>query len=196
MAREAADVCLHVLKESNKSRFNSHSCQEQCIEHVPYKINHRNNCVQLFQESLAAKMCTRQSRKVIWDMINTLFLTLWLSKLLLLLSFSTREHTSADSRVILSNFFEEQPTQNHPPYLSGLSRALFPTTFLEIAVYYRAFSLTWPASMQIYCNKRKRLHTKRVQLPQDWFGTSTWPPFHFFNINMAAMTSCEKTLCI
>ena len=39
------------------------------------------------------------------------------------------------SRAILSNFFEEQRTQNHPQYLSGLSRALFPTTFLEIAVY-------------------------------------------------------------
>ena len=42
------------------------------------------------------------------------------------------------------------------------------------------FSLTWPAYMQIYCNKRKRLHKKRVQLPEDWFGTPTWPPFHCF----------------
>ena len=33
------------------------------------------------------------------------------------------------------HFFEEQLTQNHPQYLPGLSRALFPTTFLEIAVY-------------------------------------------------------------
>ena len=32
--------------------------------------------IQLFQEGLSEKMCTRQSRKVIWDMINTLFLTL------------------------------------------------------------------------------------------------------------------------
>ena len=39
------------------------------------------------------------------------------------------------SRAILSNFFEEQWTQSHPQYLSGLSRALFSTTFLEIAVY-------------------------------------------------------------
>ena len=39
-----------------------------------------------------------------------------------------------NSCAILSNFFEEQWTQNHPQYLSGLSRALFPTTFLEIAV--------------------------------------------------------------
>ena len=48
------------------------------------------------------------------------------------------------------------------------------------SLLYRVFSLTWPASMQIYCNKRKRLHKKRVQLPQDWFGTPTWSPFHCF----------------
>ena len=40
---------------------------------------------------------------------------------------------SVASRAILSSFFEVQCTQNHPQYLSGLSRALFPTTFLEIA---------------------------------------------------------------
>ena len=39
------------------------------------------------------------------------------------------------SRVIHSNFFEEQRTQKHPQYLSGLSRSLLPTAFLEIAVY-------------------------------------------------------------
>ena len=30
--------------------------------------------IQLFQERLSQKKCTRQFRKVIWDMINTLFL--------------------------------------------------------------------------------------------------------------------------
>ena len=45
---------------------------------------------------------------------------------------------------------------------------------------YRAFSLTWPASMLIYWNKRKHLHEKRVQLPEDFLGTPTWPPFHCF----------------
>ena len=24
------------------------------------------------------------------------------------------------------------------------------------------------------------IDAKNVQLPQDWFGTPTWPPFHFF----------------
>ena len=31
-----------------------------------------------------------------------------------------------------------------------------------------------------FWNKRKRLHKKRVQLPQDLFGTPTWPPFYCF----------------
>ena len=44
----------------------------------------------------------------------------------------------------------------------------------------RVFSLTSPAFMQIYWNKRKRLHEKRVQLPEDWFGKPTWPLFHCF----------------
>ena len=43
---------------------------------------------------------------------------------------------SVASRAILSNFFEEQCPQSYPQQLSGLSRALFPTTFLEVAVYH------------------------------------------------------------
>ena len=100
------------------------------IGHCSLEISKQFRCIQLFRERLSEKKCRRQSRKVIWDMINTLFLTLWLLNLLLLLSFSTRKHTSMASLAILSNFFEEQRTQNHPQYLSRLSR----TTFLEIAV--------------------------------------------------------------
>ena len=50
---------------------------------------------------------------------------------------------SVASRAILSNFFE-QGRQNHPQHLSGLSRALFPTTFLETAVssMWRSVSLS------------------------------------------------------
>ena len=50
--------------------------------------------------------------------------------------------------------------------------------------------------MQIYWNKRKRLHKEGVQLPQDWFGTPTWPPFHCFGTPLAAVTSCENTLLL
>ena len=49
-----------------------------------------------------------------------------------------------------------------------------------LTLLYRVFSLRWPASMQIYWNKRKCLHKKRVQLLEDWFGTPTWPLFHCF----------------
>ena len=63
--------------------------------------------IQLYRETLSEKMCTQQSRKVKWDMTSTLFVTLKLTKLLLLLSFSTRKHKSMSSRAILSKFFEE-----------------------------------------------------------------------------------------
>ena len=117
--------------------------------------------IQLFRERLSAKMCTRRSRKVIWDMINTLLQTLQLSKLLLLLSFSTHKHTSMASRAILSNFFEEQRTQNYPQYLSGLSRALFPTTFLEIAVYSKQQML--PVELSSCYVFRQQFVVKRVK---------------------------------
>ena len=39
MAREALEVCLLVLKESNKSRFDSSVGQEQCIDHIPYYLS-------------------------------------------------------------------------------------------------------------------------------------------------------------
>ena len=58
--------------------------------------------------------------------------------------------TSQTSRAILSNFFEEQCPQNHPPNLSGLSRALFPTTFLEIAVYPMVSAMTQGSMKCIY----------------------------------------------
>ena len=36
MAGEGMDICLRVLMESNKSRFDSYSRQEECIDHIPY----------------------------------------------------------------------------------------------------------------------------------------------------------------
>ena len=39
MVREAKDMCLRVLKESNKIRFDSFSRYEQCIDHIPYHLS-------------------------------------------------------------------------------------------------------------------------------------------------------------
>ena len=70
-----------------------------------------------------------------------------------------------------------------------------PNSNFQLNRHNRAFSLTWPAHMQIYWNKRKCLHKKRVQLPQDWFGTPTWPPFHCFGTPIWLPRHHVKTLC-
>ena len=57
--------------------------------------------------------------------------------------YSTHKHKSMACRAILSKFFEEQRTLNHPQYLSGLSHALFQNTFLELAVYDFEFNLNF-----------------------------------------------------
>ena len=80
-------------------------------------------------------------------------------------------------RVLKSNLYfdlwDGKHSVSHVPVLLRWKLLIF-----IIIWFYRAFSLTWPAVMQIYWNKRKCLHKKRVQLPQDWFGTPTWPPFY------------------
>ena len=65
---------------------------------------------------------------------------------------------SVASRAILSNFFGEQGRQNHPQYLSGLSRALFPTTVLKTAVCSKTIqpfqAHAEPFSMFLYVNTK------------------------------------------
>ena len=39
LARKAMEMCLQVVKESNKSRFDSYSRQQQCIDHIPYYLS-------------------------------------------------------------------------------------------------------------------------------------------------------------
>ena len=48
--------------------------------------------------------------------------------------------------------------------------------------------------MLIYWHKRKRLHKKRVQLPEDFLGTPTWPPFHCFGTTIWPPWRHVKTL--
>ena len=60
---------------------------------------------------------------------------------------------------------------------------------------YRAFSLRWPASMQIYENKRNCLHKKKNSTPTGLaWKTNMAAVSLFWNINMAAVTSCENAL--
>ena len=59
----------------------------------------------------------------------------------------------------------------------------------------RVSSLPWPAFMQIYWNKRKPLHKKRVQLSEDMvWDTNMAAVSLFWGTNMAAVASCENTI--
>ena len=73
-----------------------------------------------------------------------------------------------------------------PPHLTRLPQSsLFP--FPHLAGQYRAYTCTYLAAMQIYWNKRKCLHKKIVQLPQDWFGKSTCLPCHCFGFPLETL---------
>ena len=39
LARKATEMYFRVLEESNKRRFDSYGCQEQCIDHIPYYLS-------------------------------------------------------------------------------------------------------------------------------------------------------------
>ena len=80
--------------------------------------------------------------------------------------------TSYPKEAVLSFCYQETalPPYNRGGLISGRA--------------YRAFSLTWRASMLIYWNKRKRLHKKK----------SSTPTGLVWDTNMAAVTSCENTL--
>ena len=58
-------------------------------------------------EKIVGKMCTRQSRKVIWDMINTLFLAAAVEPTFAAFLYYSQTYVQA-SRTIFSNFFEKQ----------------------------------------------------------------------------------------
>ena len=48
--------------------------------------------------------------------------------------------------------------------------------------------------MQTYWNKIKDLHKKRVQVPEDLFGTPKWPPFYCFGTPIWPPRRHVKTL--
>ena len=70
--------------------------------------------IQLFRERLSEKMCMWPSQKVIWDIINTPFLTLQLSNLRLLLSFSSSQ-TYVHSLLYYSFKFLWRTVYSKPP---------------------------------------------------------------------------------
>ena len=55
LARKAMEMCLRVLKESIKSRFDSYSRQEQCIDHIPYYLSGLSRAH--FSDNLSPNSC-------------------------------------------------------------------------------------------------------------------------------------------
>ena len=55
LARKAMKMCLRVLMESNKSRFDSYSRQEQCIDHIPYYLSGLSRAH--FSDNLSRNSC-------------------------------------------------------------------------------------------------------------------------------------------
>ena len=87
-----------------------------------------------------------------------------------------------------------QVSKQNSPRVNGMKKFRLKSCLHKLVHKYRVFSLTRPASMQIYWNKRKRLHNKGVQLPQDDFGTPTWAPFHCFGTPIWTPWRHVKTL--
>ena len=81
-------------------------------------------------------MCTRQSRKIIWDMINRLFLTTVAVEptFVAFLSHSQTHFHGLSCQFFQISLKKRELKTTHNAF-DKLSRALFPTTFLEIAVY-------------------------------------------------------------
>ena len=55
MTREAMDVCLRVVKESNKSRFESFSVRNSVL--IISHITFRDCCVHIFSDNLSRNSC-------------------------------------------------------------------------------------------------------------------------------------------
>ena len=62
LARKAMEMCLRVLKESNKSSFDSYSRQEQCVDHIPYYLSGLSRAH--FSDNLSRNSCILN--KCIW----------------------------------------------------------------------------------------------------------------------------------
>ena len=57
MAGEALDICLRVLKESNKSRFNSYSVRNSVL--IISHITFRDCRVHMFSDNFSRNSCMR-----------------------------------------------------------------------------------------------------------------------------------------
>ena len=86
------------------------------------------------------KMCTWKSRKILWDMINTLFLALSMSNLLFLLSFTTHNYTPWPLVPFFQIFFWKTLNLTAPTIPFGLVACTFSDNLSRKSCIYKADS--------------------------------------------------------
>ena len=82
-------MCLRVLKESNKSRFDRYSRQKQCIDHIPYYLSGLSRAH--FSDNLSRHSCILKQSQ--------------LGEKYRVFSMSPQSHRSCCLRLLLRNFF-------------------------------------------------------------------------------------------
>ena len=60
MVQETPDICLRVLKEGNKSKFDRFSRYEQCIDHIPYYLSGLSG-VHFFRQPFSKQLYIKQT---------------------------------------------------------------------------------------------------------------------------------------
>ena len=63
LVRKALEMCLPVLKETNKSRFDRYSRQKQCIDHIPYYLSGLSRVH--FSDNLSRNSCIHSYKNLI-----------------------------------------------------------------------------------------------------------------------------------
>ena len=114
--------------------------------HVAFEGSYFFFCIQLFGERLSEKMCTRQSRKVIWHMIDTLFLTTVAVVYFFCFPLALANTFSWPFVPILSNFSEEQWTQKPPTMPFGIVVCTFSDNFSRNSCMWQSISALPPLS--------------------------------------------------
>ena len=63
LVQKALEMCLRVLKETNKSRFDRYSRQKQCIDHIPYYLSGLSRVH--FSDNLSRNSCIHSYKNLI-----------------------------------------------------------------------------------------------------------------------------------
>ena len=79
MAREAMDVCLLGLEESNKSRLDSYTVKNKCIDHIPYYLSGFLRAQFLRQLYIQQNADTSNSDNANSPLTRTMFHLPWIS---------------------------------------------------------------------------------------------------------------------